>query len=44
MIIMETHGLSGLAHLLLGSVAEYVVRDQYGAVPVLLAVAKRNQR
>jgi len=33
MIIMGTHGRSGLAHLLLGSVAEYVVR--YSKVPVL---------
>jgi nucleotide-binding universal stress UspA family protein len=35
MIIMGTHGRSGLAHLLLGSVAEYVVR--YSKVPVLTA-------
>jgi len=33
MIVMGTHGRSGLAHLLLGSVAEYVVRN--GKVPVL---------
>jgi nucleotide-binding universal stress UspA family protein len=33
MIVMGTHGRSGLAHLLLGSVAEYVVRNS--AVPVL---------
>jgi nucleotide-binding universal stress UspA family protein len=33
MIVMGTHGRSGLAHLLLGSVAEYVVR--YSKVPVL---------
>jgi len=33
MIIMGTHGRSGLAHLVLGSVAEYVVR--YSKVPVL---------
>jgi len=33
MIVMGTHGRSGLAHLLLGSVAEYVVRN--GNVPVL---------
>ena len=32
-IVMGTHGRSGLAHLLLGSVAEYVVR--YSKVPVL---------
>jgi nucleotide-binding universal stress UspA family protein len=35
MIVMGTHGRSGLAHLLLGSVAEYVVR--YSQVPVLTA-------
>ena len=33
LIVMGTHGRSGLAHLLLGSVAEYVVRN--GKVPVL---------
>ena len=33
MIVMGTHGRSGLAHLLLGSVAEYVVR--HSTVPVL---------
>ncbi len=33
MIIMGTHGRSGLAYLLLGSVAEYVVRNS--KVPVL---------
>jgi nucleotide-binding universal stress UspA family protein len=33
MIVMGTHGRSGLAHLVLGSVAEYVVR--YSKVPVL---------
>ncbi len=33
MIVMGTHGRSGLAHLLMGSVAEYVVR--YSKVPVL---------
>jgi nucleotide-binding universal stress UspA family protein len=33
MIIMGTHGHSGLEHLLLGSVAEHVVRDS--KVPVL---------
>jgi len=32
-IVMGTHGRSGLAHLLLGSVAEYVVRNS--KVPVL---------
>jgi nucleotide-binding universal stress UspA family protein len=33
MIVMGTHGRSGLEHLLMGSVAEYVVR--YSKVPVL---------
>jgi nucleotide-binding universal stress UspA family protein len=33
LIVMGTHGRSGLAHLLLGSVAEYVVR--HSSVPVL---------
>jgi nucleotide-binding universal stress UspA family protein len=33
MIVMGTHGHSGLEHLLLGSVADYVVRDS--KVPVL---------
>lgn len=33
MIVMGTHGRSGLAHLALGSVAEYVVRNS--KVPVL---------
>ena len=33
MIVMGTHGRSGLKHLLLGSVAEYVVR--HSKVPVL---------
>ena len=33
LIVMGTDGRSGIAHLLLGSVAEYVVR--YSKVPVL---------
>jgi nucleotide-binding universal stress UspA family protein len=33
MVVMGTHGRSGVAHLLLGSVAEYVVR--HSKVPVL---------
>jgi nucleotide-binding universal stress UspA family protein len=33
LIVMGTHGRSGLVHLLLGSVAEYVVR--HSKVPVL---------
>jgi nucleotide-binding universal stress UspA family protein len=39
MIVMGTHGRSGLAHLLLGSVAEYVVRNS--KVPVLTIGADR---
>ncbi len=35
MIVMGTHGHSGLEHLLLGSVADYVVR--HSKVPVLTA-------
>jgi len=38
MIVMGTHGRSGLAHLLLGSVAEYVVRNS--KVPVLTVRAR----
>jgi nucleotide-binding universal stress UspA family protein len=34
MIVMGTHGRSGLAHILLGSVAEYVVR--HSPIPVLI--------
>jgi nucleotide-binding universal stress UspA family protein len=37
MIVMGTHGRSGLVHLLLGSVAEYVVRS--GNVPLCLQSA-----
>lgn len=33
LIVMGTHGRSGLAHMLLGSVAEHVVR--YSRIPVL---------
>jgi nucleotide-binding universal stress UspA family protein len=39
MIVMGTHGRSGLAHLLLGSVAEYVVR--HSKVPVLTVRSHR---
>ena len=38
LIVMGTHGRSGLAHLLLGSTAEYVVRNS--KVPVLTVRAK----
>src|ERR1035437_3371317 len=37
MIVMGTHGRSGLEHLLMGSVAEYVVR--HSKVPVLIVRA-----
>jgi nucleotide-binding universal stress UspA family protein len=40
-IVMGTHGRSGLPHLLLGSVAEYVVR--HSSVPVLTIRAQREQ-
>jgi nucleotide-binding universal stress UspA family protein len=40
MIVMGTHGRSRLVHLLLGSVAEYVVRS--GNVPVLTVSAHRD--
>ncbi|MDR3428487.1 MULTISPECIES: universal stress protein [Silvimonas] len=39
-IVMGTHGYSGLTHLLLGSVAEGVMR--HTAVPILLVRAKPN--
>jgi nucleotide-binding universal stress UspA family protein len=41
MIVMGTHGRSGLAHLLLGSVAEYVVRNS--EVPVLTVRARESR-
>jgi nucleotide-binding universal stress UspA family protein len=41
MTVMGTHGRSGLAHLLLGSVAEYVVRN--GKVPVFTVRTQRGQ-
>jgi nucleotide-binding universal stress UspA family protein len=41
MIVMGTHGRSGVPHLLLGSVAEYVVRNS--SVPVLTVRAQRQQ-
>ena len=41
MIVMGTHGRSGLAHLLLGSVAEYVVRNS--KVPVLAVHMRQAQ-
>ena len=40
MIVMGTHGRSGLAHILLGSVAEYVIR--HSKVPVLTVHAESN--
>ena len=41
MIVMGTHGRSGLAHLLMGSVAEYVVRSS--RVPVLTVHMHQTQ-
>ena len=41
MIVMGTHGRSGVPHLLLGSVAEYVVRNS--SVPVLTVRVPREQ-
>lgn len=40
-IVMGTHGRSGLGHLLLGSVAEYVVRNS--KVPVLTVRIHENR-
>jgi len=40
LIVMGTHGRSGLAHLVLGSVAEYVVR--HSSVPVLTVRLQQN--
>ncbi|HWY98467.1 MAG TPA: universal stress protein [Bacteroidia bacterium] len=34
MIIMGTHGRTGLRHLVMGSVAEYVIR--HATIPVLV--------
>jgi nucleotide-binding universal stress UspA family protein len=39
-IVIGTHGRTGLSHLLLGSVAEYVVR--HAKVPVLVVPLKEN--
>ena len=41
MIVMGAHGRSGLGHLLLGRVAEYVVRNS--KVPVLTIRAHENR-
>jgi nucleotide-binding universal stress UspA family protein len=41
LIINATHGRTGLAHVLLGSTAEHVVR--YGSCPVLVVPTRRNQ-
>jgi universal stress protein A len=35
LIVMGTHGRGGLAHLLLGSVAEYVVRHAHCPVTIV---------
>jgi nucleotide-binding universal stress UspA family protein len=42
LIVLATHGRSGLAHVLLGSVAENVVRR--AACPVLVVRSKRSSR
>ena len=42
LIVMGTHGRTGLSHLVLGSVAERVVRES--PVPVLTAHAKTGAR
>ena len=41
MIVMGTHGRSGVPHLLLGSVAGYVLRNN--SLPVLTVRAPREQ-
>lgn len=38
LIVMGTHGRTGLMHLLLGSIAEYVVR--HSKIPVMVVPAK----
>lgn len=41
MIIMGTHGRTGLAHLLFGSVAEHVVRN--ATIPIMVIPRKRSK-
>ena len=42
LIVMATHGRTGLAHLVMGSIAEQVVR--HSPVPVLLVKPKKTKR
>jgi len=42
-IVMGTHGRSGLAHLLLGSVAEYVVRNSKAPVLTVRGRGAQNE-
>ena len=42
LIVMATHGHTGLAHMLIGSVAERVVRSAHCAVLTVRNVAKRR--
>ena len=41
LIVMGTHGRTGLLHLLLGSIAEHVLR--HSKIPVLVVPSKNNQ-
>lgn len=41
-IIMSTHGRSGLGRVLLGSVADYVIR--HASCPVFVVLPKRNKK
>ncbi len=43
LIIMSTHGHTGLAHMLIGSVAERVVRSAHCAVLTVRRAAKRRK-
>jgi nucleotide-binding universal stress UspA family protein len=42
LIVMKTHGRHGLAHLIMGSVAEQVVRQAHCAVLTLTSAAKER--